>query len=244
MTWQWTVLPPVVRQDKVDGSFVHFEPIVEIFLAFDPAVPSRFLVFVPLPHWLCEFTEMAIYSSETGRWTTVQTEWGYKTILVGNSECVFLNGTMHLTTHYGMVVTVDSEGKVWREIEMPDNKAVSIGQSQGRLYAWRIDNDHVDDDDAQLYVWVLEDYVSRKWTLKYTVAVSGLFGRQRGEDDMSYTVFAMHPDCNCIFLTDEEEMAVSYDLDNHKVTVSCTFEEFQDVFPYIPCFEEWSSDGH
>jgi hypothetical protein len=170
----------------------------------------------------------------------VQTEWGYKTILVGNSECVFLNGTMHLATHYGLVVTVDSEGKVWREIEMPDDKVVSIGQSQGRLYAWQIDND----DGAQLYVWVLEDYVSGKWTLKYTVAVSELFGRQRGEDDMSYTVFAMHPDCNCIFLTDEEEMAVSYDLDNHEVNVSCTFEEFQDVLPYIPCFEGWSSDGH
>jgi hypothetical protein len=57
-------------------------------------------------------------------------------------------------------------------------------------------------------------------------------------------VFAVHPDCNCIFLTGEEEMAVSYDLDNHKVTVSCTFQEFQDVLPYIPCFEEWYSDCH
>jgi hypothetical protein len=240
MTGQWTVLPPVVWQDKEDGAFVYFEPIMDIFLGFDPAVPSRFVVFVPLTNCFCEFTEMAIYSSETRQWNMVQTEWGYKTILVGNSECVFLNGTMHLATHYGLVVTVDSEGKVWREIEMPDDKVVSIGQSQGRLYAWQIDND----DGAQLYVWVLEDYVSGKWTLKYTVAVSELFGRQRGEDDMSYTVFAMHPDCNCIFLTDEEEMAVSYDLDNHEVNVSCTFEEFQDVLPYIPCFEGWSSDGH
>jgi hypothetical protein len=28
------------------------------------------------------------------------------------------------------------------------------------------------------------------------------------------------------------------------VNVSCTFQEFQDVLPYIPCFEEWSSDSH
>jgi hypothetical protein len=157
MTGQWTVLPPVVWQDKEDGAFVYFEPIMHIFLGFDPAVPSRFVVFVPLTNCFCEFTEMAIYSSETRQWNMVQTEWGYKTILVGNSECVFLNGTMHLATHYGLVVTVDPEGKVWREIEMPEDKVVSIGQSQGRLYAWQIDND---DDGVQLYVWVLEDYVS------------------------------------------------------------------------------------
>jgi hypothetical protein len=81
-------------------------------------------------------------------------------------------------------------------------------------------------------------------TLKHTVAVSELFGRKRGEDDMSYTVFAMHSDWDCIFLTNDEEVAVAIDLDNQKVNVSCTFQEFQDVLPYIPCFEEWSSDSH
>uniref|UniRef100_A0ACD5WSG7 Uncharacterized protein n=1 Tax=Avena sativa TaxID=4498 RepID=A0ACD5WSG7_AVESA len=245
MTGQWTVLPPVVWQDQEDGASVYFEPMGDIFLGFDPDAPLRFVVFVPLTNCFREFIEMAIYSSETEQWNTVKSEWGYKTILVGNSECVFLNGTMHLATHYCSVVTVDAEGKVWREIQMPDtpsnNYEVSIGRSQGRLYAWQIDNY---DDDAHLYVWVLEDYAIGKWTLKYTVPVLELFGRQRGEDDMSYTMFAMHPDCNCIFITDEEEMAVSYDLDNQKVNVSCTFEQFQDVLPYIPCFAEWSSDGH
>ncbi|KAM3399820.1 hypothetical protein ACQJBY_004964 [Aegilops geniculata] len=246
MTGQWTVLPPIVWLDEEDGAMVYFEPIRDIFLGFDAAVPSRFAVFVPLTNYFCEFTEMAIYSSETGRWTKVQSEWGYKTILVGNSECVFLNGTMHLATHYALVVTVDAEGKVWREIEMPEhspdtNQLASIGKSQGRLYAWQIDDDH----DCQLYVWVLEDYGGGKWTLKYTVSVSELFGRQRGEDDMSYKVFAIHPDCDLIFLTDEEEMAVSYDMENQKVNFTCTFsQEFEDVLPYVPCFEEWASDAH
>ncbi|XP_044345752.1 F-box protein At5g07610-like [Triticum aestivum] len=247
MTGQWTVLPPVVWLDEEDGDIVYFEPIMDIFLGFDTAAPSRFVVFVPLTNCFCEFTEMAIYSSETGRWNKVQSEWGYKTILVGNSECVFLNGTMHLATHYASVVTVDAEGKIWREIEMPEdmpnkNHLASIGQSQGRLYAWQIDNDH----DCQLYVWVLEDSGGGNWTLKYTVNVSELFGRQRGEDDMSYKVFAIHPDCDLIFLTDEEEMAVSYDMENQKVNATCTFsQEFQGVLPYIPCFAEWLfSDGH
>uniref|UniRef100_M8CTM3 F-box associated domain-containing protein n=1 Tax=Aegilops tauschii TaxID=37682 RepID=M8CTM3_AEGTA len=92
MAGQWTVLPPVVWLDEEDGDIVYFEPIMDIFLGFDAVAPSRFVVFVPLTNCFCEFTEMAIYSSETGRWTKVQSEWYYKTILVRNSECVFLNG--------------------------------------------------------------------------------------------------------------------------------------------------------
>ncbi|KAM0855550.1 hypothetical protein ACQ4PT_049676 [Festuca glaucescens] len=243
MTGQWTVLPPVVWQDQEDGDFVYFEPIMDIFLGFDPAVPSSFVVFVPLTNCFCEFTQMAIYSSETGEWTVVQSEWGYKTILVGNSECVFFNDTMHLSTHYRTIVTVDTEGKVWREINMPDDlpsssDLPSIGQSQGRLFMWQIDTDH----DCQLYVWVLEDYVGSNWTLKHNANVSELFGRQRREDELSYTVIALHPDCNLIFISDDEEKTVSYDMDNQEVHVICTDREFQEVIPYAPCFAEWSSE--
>uniref|UniRef100_A0ACD5TWW0 Uncharacterized protein n=1 Tax=Avena sativa TaxID=4498 RepID=A0ACD5TWW0_AVESA len=243
MTGQWTVLPPVIWVHQEEGDIVCFEPIMDIFLGFDAAAPSRFVVFVPMTNISCEFTEMAIYSSETGRWTPVQSEWGYKTILVGNSECVFMNGIMHLSTHYCTIVTVDTEGKVWREINMPDDLPScsglpSIGQSQGRLFMWQVDNDN----DRQLYVWVLEDYVGANWTLKHTVNVSELFGRQRGEDDMSYKGFALHPDCNLIFIADDEETAVSYDMDNQQVRVICTDPEFQDVLPYTPCFAEWPSD--
>jgi hypothetical protein len=245
MTGQWTVLPPVVWQDQEDGDYVYFEPIMDIFLGFDPAVPSGFVVFVPLTNCFCEFTQMAIYSSETGEWTVVQSEWGYKTIVVGNSECVLLNGTMHLSTHYCTIVTVDTEGKVWREFNMPDDLPSrsglpSIGQSQGRLFMWQIDNYN----DCQLYVWVLEDYVGGNWTLKHTANVSELFGRQRGEDELSYTVIALHPDCNTIFIGDDEDKTVSYDMDNQDVQVICTDPEFQHVIPYVPSFAEWPSDDH
>jgi hypothetical protein len=41
---------------------------------------------------------------------------------------------MHLAIDYGLVLTVDAEGKVWGQIELPDHKPsnndkVSIGQS-------------------------------------------------------------------------------------------------------------------
>ncbi|KAM0845796.1 hypothetical protein ACQ4PT_056120 [Festuca glaucescens] len=210
---------------------------------FDAAVPSRFVLFVPQSSHCDETTEVAIYSSQTGRWISVQNEWGDQTILLRSRECVFVNGTMHVTTLYSSVATVDAEGKVWRKIKLPyvrsnDPFAApdSTGHSQGRFYAWQINND----GDCQLYVWVLEDYDSGKWTLKHTVDVLELFGRHHREDAESYNMFAIHPECNLIFLTDGKEMAVSYDMDDRKVNVICTSGEFAKFggLPYTPCFAE------
>jgi hypothetical protein len=213
-----------------------------IFLGFDTAAASRFVVFAPLADYCYEFQEVAIYSSETGRWTSVQSDWGFGTILVGNPECVFLNGVMHLTTRYSAsVVTVDNELKVWRKIRMPDITAssygsaiASIGHSQGCLHAWWIDNRH----DYQLYVWVLEDYDTGKWILRHTVNVLELFGRHCRKGTEFYKMFAIHPECDLIFLTDGAKMTVSYDMDNQKVNVISTSKEFFGGLPYTPCFVE------
>ena len=245
-TGQWIVLTLIVLPDPVDGVPVIYDGTYEFFLAFDAANPSRFVVFAPLTNCFGEFAQVAIFSSETRRWTSVENELGYKTVLVGKPECVLLNGTMHLATHRGTIATVDMEGKVWGEIEMPDDTPdvsnyTSIGQSQGRLYAWQIDNDK----DCKLCVWVLEDYRTGKWTLKHTVNVSEIFGRRLDEDEHSYTMFAIHPDRNLVFLNDGEDMTVSYDMDNRKVSViSSSRSDFVDGALYVPCFEEWSSQGH
>lgn len=243
---QWCVLPIIVLPDPVDGVPVIYDDIDDFYLAFDAANPSRFVVFAPLSNSFGEFAQAAIFSSETRRWTSVENDWGYKTVLIGIPECITLNGMMHFGTHYGTIVTVDMEGKVWGEIEMPDdrqdvNNYTSIGHSQGRLYAWQIDNDN----DCKLCVWVLEDYASGKWTLKHNVNVSEVFGRQLDEDDRSYTMFGVHPDCNLVFLNDGENMSVSYDLDNKKVSVISTSRtEFVFGALYVPCFVEWLSEGH
>ncbi|KAE8788100.1 hypothetical protein D1007_37884 [Hordeum vulgare] len=241
-TGEWTVLTLIVLPDPVDGVPVIYEAN-DLFLGFDAAVPSRFVVFAPLSNSFCEFAQVAIFSSETRRWTSVESEWPYKTILVGGTACAFLNGTMHLTTHHGTIVTVDTEGKTWREIEdgMEDcREIVSIGHSQGSLHAWLMDNDK----DPELRVWVLEDYASGKWTLKHTVEISELFGRQPEKDQACYTMLAIHPDCNLVFLTDNEKMTVSYDMDTRKVDVICTSGEFLVGAPYVPCFVEISAGGH
>uniref|UniRef100_A0ACD5TX12 Uncharacterized protein n=1 Tax=Avena sativa TaxID=4498 RepID=A0ACD5TX12_AVESA len=222
------VLPPMVLPD---GRLIEFDP-GNTFLGVDTAAPSCFVVFALREGYsdgVIGVAEVAIYSSETGRWILVQSQWGYETTLLGDPECVFLNGIMHLTTAYSILAIVDVAGKVWRKIKLPRsepwscyNTAASIGQSQGRLYAWQIDTQH----DCQLNVWVLEDHESGKWNLKHTVNALELFGRRRRKDTQAYKMFAIHPECNLIFITDEEAMTVSYDIDNQKVHVISTSEEF------------------
>jgi hypothetical protein len=246
-TGQWIELTLIVLPDPVDGVPVIYDDVDDFYLAFDAASPSRFVVFAPLSNSFGEFAQVGIFSSETRRWTSVENEWGYKTVLIGKPECVFLNGTMHFATHYGTIATVDMEGKVWGDIDMPGGRPdisnyASIGQSQGCLYAWQIDNDN----DCKLCVWVLEDYdASGKWTLKHTANVSEIFGRQLDEDDNSYTMFAIHPDCNVVFITDSKDMTLSYDMDNQKATaISKSRTEFLDGALYVPCFAEWLAEGH
>lgn len=224
-TKKWAELPPnpIRPQDEVDE-----------YLCFDPAVPSRFVVFTHT--W--DLGEVTIYSSDTGRWTTVESGW------IGETPIglpVFLNGTVHLMTTDISIATVDTEGKVWRQIDIPGNMRdssdyPSIGQSQGRLYAWGID-DNI--NICQLSVWALEDYGGAKWALKDTVNISELFGR----DCYKYVEpIAIHPDCDLIFLADRRGKAISYDMDSKKVHVIGTYETFLGAVPYVPCFAEWPSD--
>ncbi|XP_044318162.1 putative F-box protein At3g10240 isoform X4 [Triticum aestivum] len=230
-TKKWAELPPnpIQLQDEDEDE-------VEEYLCFDPAVPSSFVV---LTHtW--DFTEVAIYSSDTGRWTTVESGWTDEAPV---GLPVFLNGTLHLMTPEYSIVTVDTEGKVWGQIDIPGNMRDSsdypfIGQSQGRLYAWCI-NDNI--DVCQLSVWALEDYGGAKWALKDTVNISELFGR----NCCKYVEpLAIHPDCDLIFLADRRGKAISYDMDSKKVHVIGTYKTFVGAVPYVPCFAEWPSDGH
>ncbi|CAM0953731.1 unnamed protein product [Alopecurus aequalis] len=183
---------------------------------------------------------------QTGQWTYMKSKWASGTPVDHSRRTrVFLNGTLHLTTLNQSIVTVDTTGKVWREIQMPEDSddIVSIGQSQGRLYAWQIDNPY----DCRLCIWVLEDYGTGKWTLKHTVNVLELFGRDCRKDDYSYLMFAIHPDFhpdfNVIFLNSGKK-TVSYNLDTRKVDVIFRLSELMYGLPYVPCLVELPSAGH
>ncbi|XBJ12372.1 hypothetical protein VPH35_016904 [Triticum aestivum] len=168
-TEEWTVLP--ANEELLQERNI-------IRLGFDPAAPSRFAVFVLVRG--DGVTRVEIFSSETGRWTSKESEWGDLTSVVDHdgSVSLFFGGTLHLTTHDSSVITVDAEGSTWREIRMPLTVADTsdygyIGQSQGRLYATHMDYTN---GNRQLSVWVLEDYASGQWTLKHTASMSDLIG--------------------------------------------------------------------
>jgi hypothetical protein len=83
------VLPPIALPDT---HLLNLDLTYKIFLGFDPATPSRFVVFAPLSGYCDKVAGVAIYSSETGRWTFAQSQWGDETVLSGNPDYVFLNG--------------------------------------------------------------------------------------------------------------------------------------------------------
>lgn len=84
-------------------------------LGFDPAAPSRFVVFAAPRDCYGKF-RMAIYSSETGRWTSMKSKWGSETSLADCPECVFSNGIVHMCSYDSLIHAVDIKGKAWRKI--------------------------------------------------------------------------------------------------------------------------------
>lgn len=81
-------------------------------LCFDPAIPHRF-VFM---HNLTGIMRVEVYSSETGQWTSMKSEWSPTTLVLGeDSRCVFFNGALHLATSDShSAYTLDQEGKLVR----------------------------------------------------------------------------------------------------------------------------------
>ncbi|KAK1632678.1 hypothetical protein QYE76_006993 [Lolium multiflorum] len=225
-------------------------------LCFDPTIRRCFTVFVFM-HNCTGISRVEVYSSETGQWTSMKSEWSPGTVV--DSRCVFFNGALHSTTRprsldqegklIRWMVTVDTEGKTWRRIQMPHDIDSSgcIWQSQGRLCAAHIRHEY----GFQLSVWVLEDYASGKWTLNHTASILELLGRPRFEVGERYMLIAIHPEHNLIFLKGGvrlEETLMSYDMDSKKLQVICFLGESQAwrFQPYIPCFVEKpsASDGH
>ncbi|KAL6605890.1 hypothetical protein ACP70R_041543 [Stipagrostis hirtigluma subsp. patula] len=237
-TRKWTLLP--ATEPRHPANFAR--------LGFDPSTPSCFYVFM----FPTKLTGLEIYSSQTGGWIFRKSEWGDETNVDIQMTSVFYNGTLYAITTDLSVVTVDIEGKTWRKIRLPHSNVQFgfiddepfIAHSQGHLYAMYIDFYH----DNLLSVWAVEEDGNEPWTLKHSVSISELFGRQRRVKGEFYTLIAAHPERNMIFLTGgmpDEYKLMSCDLDTRQVHVICAMQEYflSPCFPYIPCFVEWSSDG-
>ncbi|XP_066311960.1 F-box protein At5g07610-like [Miscanthus floridulus] len=235
-TEKWTVLP------KTEARLGRYA----MHLGFDPTVSSHFTVFLLSKRMRLiihhQVRAVEIYSSQTGRWTYHQSQWGEKSIEIFSSS-VFYNGALHVTTLDSSVNRVDTGGKIWRTVPMPYYSRF-IGMSQGLLYAV-----YSPRYSSQLSIWVLKDYGGKEWSLKQAINSVESFGTHNifFEDGVPPDVIAIHPECSLVFMIlGPRRNIVSYNIDNRKVHDICNLAD-QSVFPYlpyIPCFAEWFSDGH
>ncbi|KAI4987227.1 uncharacterized protein LOC123452206 [Hordeum vulgare subsp. vulgare] len=203
-------------------------------------------------------TSVQVYSSETGKWTHMQSDWSPiqsdwdKHDLEGwrlqgseleSSCCAVLNSMLHFTI-LDQIVVVDVQGVTRKIITVPKMAERShrpnpgyIAQSQGRLH-------YINQaSDAELSIWVLENYDTQDWVLKHTVSFVELFTKKSCTVDKNhYNVVAMHPDGNVVFIVlYRNQKLISYDMDHKLVSIIRTFRNEppdMHVVPYVPCFSE------
>ena len=244
-TEKWLILPDSGRHSEVFGRR----------LCFDPAISSHFHVFSILQETqegVDEYiTDVEIYSSELGEWSHRENGWSDEIMVYDKS--VFLNGMLYFISYDSTVVAVDKEGKTWKtipllvtmnsgNIEFVENDAL-IDQSQGRLLYLNVR----DRDPSTLSVWILDDYHTGKWIVKYNISTSKLFGCKGLKHARDYTLIAVHPECSLVFLIlNGQNLLLSYDMDRGKVNVIHNLiEPFNAArnpyLPYVPWLTETES---
>uniref|UniRef100_A0A0D9WCJ1 F-box domain-containing protein n=1 Tax=Leersia perrieri TaxID=77586 RepID=A0A0D9WCJ1_9ORYZ len=241
-TQKWMVLPEIDLVNQV----------ATIRVGFDPALSPYFHLFAILDH-VEEYTAcMQIFSSETGRWSHQEIGWvGDDHLIYSSSKAAFVDGMMNFVSAYAAIVAVDTEGKKWKTIPLlkgmncncPFNgNSAFIGQSQGHLYYINFR----DRDFSILSVWTLDDYSSCKWSFKYNISTSQLFGWPNLRFECQYSLIAIHPECNMIFyviMVENGKMLHSYDMDRGEVNTVCTVRDpfwntYDPFLPYVPVFVE------
>ena len=85
------------------------------------------------------------------------------------------------------------QGETWRKIRKPRGEAISIHEAQGQLCVCTA----IMFSKYQLSFWVLEDYGTDNQTLKHTVTMLDIFGRNNIEFcydvcNVDYRVIAVH----------------------------------------------------
>ncbi|XP_037473244.1 F-box protein At5g07610-like [Triticum dicoccoides] len=217
-------------------------------LGFDPNVSDHFHVFEFSEDHDISHAGMEVYSSKTGEWFHKENGWinteddeAFVSLVGHHSGDVFLNGCLHfLTMDPDIVAAVDTEGKTWRKIPVPELCTVGLIQkSQGYLHF--VSFLETDDGMVQLVVYVLENYRSQEWILKHSTDASCIFGEREIDLIQAFQWVAMHPDCNMIFLTvGWDNTLVSYDMDHHKVQEICDLggDDNPRYLPYVPLYSE------
>jgi hypothetical protein len=154
---------------------------------------------------------------------------------------VFLNGYLHFhafdCVSSPCLAVVDTKGEVLTHIRVPGgmNKGF-IQQSQGRLHYANFKRDE-DSGIIRLVVYVLENYVSKTWTLKHSVETSHVFGGKHVHTNEDFDRILIHPDCNLIFFTVGRNIFTHYNMDSRQVKViPDTIIGRPPYLPYVPFY--------
>ncbi|XP_037410155.1 F-box protein At5g07610-like [Triticum dicoccoides] len=205
-------------------------------LGFDPAITSHFHVFEFIDEEVLGISEdeqndelyrcihtLAIYSSKAGVWKYQTVEHGPFAI-PKNSPGSFLNGILNLAAYNNLIVAVDVEGDNWSLVHIPKppyyaDDINGIFPSQGQLY---FANSPADSDGSELSIWVHDDFVTGKWSLKHNVSHLQLFGTMYSSYANDYSVISMHPEHSLIFIVGgHNKTLMSYDMDSMQLCFIC-----------------------
>ncbi|KAG0550547.1 hypothetical protein BDA96_01G347600 [Sorghum bicolor] len=232
---RWVMLP--------DGSWASGE-VRTARLGFDPAASSHFHVVEYVEDEYEYITGVDIYSSKTGSWSSSESEWSDNAMLCDGSRSVFLNGIMHSLVLRNEIVAVDMEGKRWRTIPRPPSDEFGfIRQAHGHLLYFDMDQNEAN----KLSVWILEDYSTDKWTVKYKISTLGLFGGKKLRFDFDYQVIAVHPECNLVFFVyGWDNTLMAYEMDRREVRVirNLGHDSNGPYLPYVPFFSDSLAEEH
>ncbi|CAL5012823.1 unnamed protein product [Urochloa decumbens] len=214
-TEKWVVVPESGFSSKVKYYEVRIAR-----LGFDPAISPHFHVFEFIPDdvWYMDDEKMngnsfdgrievvAVYSSKAGIWSFNEDhfKWGDQFAMRTDSKSVFLNGVLHLTSYYGMILAFDVKGNGLRCIPVPtpdyddygDIPDCGVYLSQGHLY-FAAGNIYKEphDSESELSVWVLKDYNSENWSLKHNVNPLHMFGEHYySQFEDNFSVISIHPE--------------------------------------------------
>jgi len=234
-TEQWVVVP------DPDMKWLSFA-----YLVFDRAASSHFhLVQI---RW--DMIPVHIYSSKSGVWSPVRSDWGDLRMALGLG-IAYANGMLYAVLYKGdQIAVMDVEGNTRKIIPVPFQEGDEfrpcsdyVGQSQGRLHLiYHADLGHYEISPEQqnnkLFIWVLEDYDTEEWVLKDTVSFLKLFGQTIN----GFEVVAIHPDQNLVFLQHFNRELISYNMDSKEVCHLCTLGTgYRSITPYVPYCKELST---
>ncbi|KAF7104068.1 hypothetical protein CFC21_104995 [Triticum aestivum] len=235
---EWVMLPEPSQAESRKVSIVR--------LGFDPAVSSRFYVFVLMDdvrHVSYTIAAVDVYSSETRRWVRKERGWNERIGHLGGQyqSTVFLKGCLHFVA-YGSrpspicVAAVDTEGKTSTTFRVPSYVPNGIlQQSQGCLHYSSFQSE--DGLVLRLVVNVLKDYETKEWMLKHTIKTKYLSG---GIHFNGYRVIGVHPECDLIFYTAGRATEVMcYNMSSREVKVISKLEDGGPPYlPYVPLYAE------